>query len=114
MNKFLKYSTWEQIIRSRIIRKKNQKKDWYKKRMEICLECNHNSKFNPSKSFKEKLIQILNLSNDYCKICGCGLIWKLSIPEVECSMSEINEKPKWTSIINTKYKETYGSNTKNN
>ena len=113
MNKFLKLSTWKTIIRSRIIRHKNSKTEWYKERMKICLDCHHSSKHSKPKTFKERVFKILNLNKHFCLVCGCSHEYKNAIPEVECSLTELNEKPKWRSIINTKYKEKYENNSKN-
>ena len=95
------------ILRSRYLIYKNKQTSWYKERIKICSTCNNNSKFNLTKTFKEKVWKLLNLNNDYCGICHCGIKHKTAVPEEECSMVELNEEPKWKSIVNTKYKEKY-------
>lgn len=98
MNKFLKLSTWRQIIESRILYHKSKKTDWYKERKKICDECPHNSKFNQPKDFKGKALNMLYLKAEYCTICKCHLKYKLSLPESNCGLEEIGEEPKWKSI----------------
>lgn len=97
MNKFLKYSTWKMIIQSRTTDYKNSKTDWCKERRIICNDCHHNSKFSPTKTFKEYLLRFLNLG-DYCKICYCGILAKTRNAYSTCGLAEINEEPKWKRV----------------
>lgn len=98
MNKFLKISTWKQIIQSRWLYFKNKDKDWFKERKEICNGCVYNSKFLDKKNFKSRLISLVNFKNDYCTVCKCPLKYKQSLPESNCGLEEILEEPKWKSI----------------
>ena len=97
MNKFLKLSTWKQIIESRIVYYKNKDKDWYKERKKICDSCPLSSKNKKELSFKEKIFRILNLKKPFCTICGCPTHLLTSLEENECSLYEINQEPKWKS-----------------
>ena len=97
MNKFLKFSTWKSIIQSRTTDYNNSKASWCKERRSICYTCNHNSKFHPTRTFKEYLLRFLNLGN-YCKICYCGIAQKTRNAMSNCGLTEINETPKWTRI----------------
>ena len=42
---------------------------------------------------------ILNLKKPFCTICGCEVAAKASVEFEECSLPEINKKPKWIKII---------------
>ena len=98
MNKFLKISTWKQIIQSRWLYYLNKDKDWYKERKSICDICPHNSKFSEKKDFRGKALNMLYLKSTYCSICKCPHKYICSLPENECSLYEIGEEPKWKSI----------------
>jgi hypothetical protein len=104
MNKFLKFSTWQMIIQSRLTAYKNSKTDWCKERRAICRECNNHSKYHKVKTFRQKLLKLLNLGH-FCNLCGCSIKYMTVIPQKSCSMeSELNEPPKWTRInLNNKY-----------
>ena len=99
MNKFLKLSTWKQIIESTWLYYQNRNKEWYKERKKICDDCPLNSKFIVRKTFKDKLLNFLYLKKDYCQACLCILHKKQSIPEAYCGMEEIGQEPKWKSIL---------------
>lgn len=86
------------IIQSRTIDYKNSRTDWCKERREICNDCHHNSKWYELKTFKEKLLRLLNLGN-YCLICSCGILHKTRNAMSSCGLTEINEKPKWKRVI---------------
>ena len=67
MNKFLKLSTWKNIIESRWIYYQNRNKDWYKERKAICDVCPHNSKYHKKtiyerQHFKKKDYLLIFLS----------------------------------------------------
>jgi hypothetical protein len=97
MNKFLKISTWKMIIHSRIINYKNSKTDWCKERRKICAECNNNSVHHPTKTLKQYFLRLMNMG-EYCKICFCSIKYKCSVPYTQCSMTELNELPKWQRV----------------
>ena len=97
MNKFLKLSTWKNIIESRWIYYQNRNKDWYKERKAICDVCPHNSKNKKLKTLKEKLFNILNIKKPFCTICGCSVKYLCSLDFNECSLYERGEEPKWKS-----------------
>ena len=98
MDKFLKLSTWKNIIESRWIYYQNRNKDWYKERKAICDICLHNSKNKKLKTFKEKLFNILNIKKPFCTICGCSVKYLCSLDFNECSLYERGEEPKWKSV----------------
>lgn len=85
------------IIQSRTTDYKNSKTDWCKERRKICSECHHNSKWYGVKTFKEKLLRLLNLGH-YCKICLCGISQKTRNAYSTCGLAEINEEPKWKRV----------------
>lgn len=97
MNKFLKISTWQEIIKSRKVYNQNKNKEWYKDRKSICNSCPFNSKFKKNKTFKEKLLSIFYLGRDYCSVCFCPTKFLCALEENTCSAEDIGEKPKWES-----------------
>lgn len=108
MNRFLKLSTWQMIIRSRIIDWKNNREEWCKERRRLCNKCPHNTKNKLNNTFFNKFMMLIQFTKSVCSICGCAINKKTVVPMSTCSKEEINETPEWRSIVRTKYKEKYG------
>jgi ribosomal protein L37E len=90
-------ATFKQIVLSRYYYFKNRNKDWFKKRKSICDNCPFNSRNKKTKTLKERLMMLLNLSKSVCTICGCGLKYKQALPESVCGKEEIGLTPEWDS-----------------
>lgn len=98
MNRFLKLSTWKNIIRSRTIDYKNSKTNWCKERREICNMCEYNSKNTKDLIFKDKFFMFIQITKEICTVCSCSIAFKVKSPISSCGLKEINKQPKWESI----------------
>lgn len=81
------------IIKAKL-RDKNKLKgvEWYEDRLRICGECPNNSKNINRKNFRYRFWKFLNLKEDFCNLCGCGLKSKASEEILECEIG------KWKQI----------------
>ena len=95
MNRFLKLSTWKNIIRSRTIDYKNSKTTWCKERREICNMCEYNSKNTKDLTFKDRFFMFIQITKEICKICGCSVLQKTKVAFSSCPKPEIGLKPSW-------------------
>jgi hypothetical protein len=108
MNKFLKFSTWQMIIQSRLTAYKNSKTDWCKERRAICKECDYNSKNKYKLTIGEKILMFLQLSKEICTACGCSILHKSKIKQADCGRTELGLESKWKRVnLNTKYQNDY-------
>ena len=62
----------------RLIFKRKRIEELSKKRMDICLKCEH-----------------LEINPYLCKVCGCVLEIKTRCEDCKCGLEEINQEPKW-------------------
>lgn len=87
------------IVKAKFRNKKEMEKyDWYNERISICGACPYNSKNDKSRGFFYYFWNLVNFSKPFCTICGCEIEAKASEPREECSMTELEKEPKWTSI----------------
>lgn len=83
------------IIRSKLRDKNKLKKEkWYMDRLNDCNSCPFNSKNNKNRDFKYSFWNFLNLTKNFCTICGCEIEAKASEKLEECS----NDKKLWEAI----------------
>lgn len=90
----MKFSDIKTILLSRITVFFNRK-PYVKKRRTICNGCIYNSKNVKNKGLKSILLSIANTFTSYCTACGCGILFKTSVPSAECGLAEIGKEPKW-------------------
>ncbi len=86
------------VIFDSLVDGKPSDEQWYKDRLAICSECEHNTNnITKSNSTLAKLFKIMPF--DHCIICKCIISNKCSRKEEMCGLIYINQKPKWNALV---------------